>query len=110
MEANNITVTVKRYDPAKDKEPYYQDYKVPIEKGATVLSVLRYIYENLDHSLAFYYSCRIGKCAGCHVSVNGKTRLACNAIVDDDVTVEPQAGYKVLRDLVVDKTSKVASA
>ncbi|MGI6552612.1 MAG: 2Fe-2S iron-sulfur cluster-binding protein [Bacillota bacterium] len=109
MEAKTVNIKVKRYDPSKDKEPYYQTYEVPIEKGATVLSALRYIYENLDHSLVFYYSCRIGKCVGCHVSVDGKTRLACNTIVDKDVTLEPQAGYKVVRDLVVDKSEKVGA-
>ena len=102
MKTKTIKIEVKRYDPTTDEGSYYQTYEVPIEKGSTVLSVLRYIYENLDHSLAFYYSCRIGKCAGCHVSVNGKTRLACTAVVDKDITLEPQTGYRVVRDLVVD--------
>lgn len=102
-----VKIKVKRYDPSGAKEPYYQTYEVPIEKGATVLSVLRYIYEKIDHSLVFYYSCRIGKCAGCQVSVDGKTKLACNTIVDSDVTLEPQKGYKVVRDLVVDKDEKL---
>lgn len=104
MEQKIVNIKVKRFDPSKDAEPYFKAYEVEVEKGATVLSVLRHIYEKLDHSLAFYYSCRIGKCVGCHVSVNGKTRLACNTIVDSDITLEPQPGFKVVKDLVVDKT------
>ena len=71
------------------------------------MSVLRELYETQDHSLAFYYSCRIGKCAGCQVKVNGKVRLACIEVVTGDIVLEPQPGYKVIRDLYVDKSQKL---
>ncbi len=100
-----VTVKIQRFDPSEDREPYYASYEVPMTKGLTVLSAMRYIYENLDHSLAYYDSCRIGKCAGCHVKVNGHTHLACNALVTGDIVLEPQGGYTVIRDLVVDKRS-----
>ncbi|MGI9861479.1 2Fe-2S iron-sulfur cluster-binding protein [Moorella naiadis] len=96
-----IKIKVQRFDPAVDKEPNYQEYTVPYAKGTTVMSALRYIYENLDHSLAYYASCRIGKCAGCHVRVNGNTKLACTTIIEGNVTIEPKKG-KVIRDLVVE--------
>lgn len=99
---DKITLKIQRFDPATDKAPYFQEYTIPYTQGTTVMSAIRYIYENLDHSLAFYISCRIGKCAGCHVKVNGKTRLACTTVIDDDVTLEPKAG-KVIRDLVVEQ-------
>lgn len=107
MDKKTVTITIRRFDPLRDSEPLYQKYTIAIEKGATVLSVLRDLYEQQDHSLAFYYSCRIGKCAGCQVTVNGKTCLACNTIVDGDITLEPQKGYKVVKDLYVDKEQKV---
>ncbi|MCL5075212.1 MAG: 2Fe-2S iron-sulfur cluster-binding protein [Chloroflexi bacterium] len=101
MEKANSKIVVQRFDPSADKEPYYQEYEIPYSKGTTVLSALRYIYENLDRSLAFYSSCRIGKCAGCHIKVDGRTRLACTAVIEDDVTLEPKKGT-VIRDLVVE--------
>jgi succinate dehydrogenase/fumarate reductase-like Fe-S protein len=107
MEKQMIKVTIKRFDPAKGGEPYLQDYEVGIEKGATVLSVFRDIYEQQDHSLALYYSCRLGKCAGCQVKVNGKVRLACTEVVTGDIVLEPQPGYAVVKDLYVDKGEKI---
>ena len=98
-------VSVFRFHPGVDKAPRYQTYKVPFEEGRSVLGVLKYIYENQDSSLAFYNSCRIGKCTGCHVKVNGKTRLACTTVVEEeDLLLEPMPGYRVVRDLVVDRT------
>ncbi len=107
MENQKIKVTIKRFEPANSSEPYLQTYETDIENGATVLSILRDLYEHQDHSLAFYYSCRIGKCAGCQVKVNGKVRLACTEVVTGDIMLEPQPGYAVIKDLYVDKTRKI---
>jgi len=109
MDKQIIKVTIKRFDPESGSEPYFQTYETGIEKGATVLSVLRDIYEQQDHSLAFYYSCRIGKCVGCQVMVNSKVRLACTEIVNGDIVLEPQKGYKVVKDLYVDKKSRITN-
>ncbi len=98
-------VKVFRTDPKDPSKTGYDTFTVPFEKGQSILGVLKYIYENLDPSLAFYNSCRIGKCTGCHVRVNRKTRLACTTIADGkDLVLEPLPGYPVVRDLVVDKT------
>ncbi|MEW6524415.1 MAG: 2Fe-2S iron-sulfur cluster-binding protein [Bacillota bacterium] len=102
----HVTVRVRRHNPGLEGEPYFQQYTVPLDRGATVLSVLRYIYEELDRSLAYYCSCRIGRCAGCHVSVNGKTRLACTTAVRGDLVLEPMPGYPVVKDLVVDGAAR----
>lgn len=99
-----VTVRIGRFDPSISQEAMFQQFDVPVKKGATVLSVLRYIYENLDRSLAFYSSCRIGRCAGCHVIVNGKTCLACTTPVDGDLVLEPLHNFPVIKDLAVDRT------
>lgn len=98
----NVEVKIRRYDPhQKGAKPYYQSYKVPVETGMSVLNVLTYIYENLDHSLGFYYSCRIGKCTGCHVVVNGKVKLACVTPASGNMKIDPFPRHKIIRDLVV---------
>ena len=41
-----INVKVFRFDPSVDKEPRYQTYQVPFEKGMSAMSALDYIYQN----------------------------------------------------------------
>jgi len=40
-------------------------YQVPVGEGMTVLDGLHYIKDNLDPSLAWRYSCRMGICGSC---------------------------------------------
>lgn len=106
-EVQTITVKVRRADPdVNGGEVTYRSYTVPLEPGATVLSILRYITENIDRTLSYYRSCRIGKCAGCRMVVNGKTRLACTTPVTGDITLEPLPGYPLIKDLVVDLSAE----
>jgi succinate dehydrogenase/fumarate reductase iron-sulfur protein len=99
----HISVKIKRFNPVEDKAPHFDTFEVPLEEGSSVLQVLNYIYEHLDSSLGFYASCRIGKCKGCHVQVNGKGRMACTTIVTGDLMLEPLPKYKVVKDLLVDR-------
>ena len=103
--AKTYTVKLERYNPDADKEPYYDNFQVPIEEGWSLLNVLAYIYEELDHSVGYYGSCRGGKCVACHVKVNGKTRLACTEIAGrEDMTIEPLPSVRdtFIRDVVLD--------
>jgi succinate dehydrogenase/fumarate reductase iron-sulfur protein len=101
-EVRKASVKIFRFDPSKDKEPRYDIYSVPLVENMSVLGVLSYIYENLDPSLAFYFSCRDGKCGGCTMLVNGKAVLACQALANEDMTIEPLPKRKIIRDLVVE--------
>jgi succinate dehydrogenase / fumarate reductase iron-sulfur subunit len=107
MDSTNKSISVKifRSDPKDTSKFRYDTFSVPYEKGQSILGVLKYIYETFDSSLAFYNSCRIGKCTGCHIKVNGTTRLSCTTVSDGgDLVLEPLPGYQVVRDLVVDRT------
>ncbi len=97
-----IKVKILRFNPTSDKESYYKEYDVPFGKGLTVLMVLNHIYENIDKSIAYYYSCRTGKCGGCTLMINGKAVQSCVAPVDGNIVVEPMRGFEVIKDLVVD--------
>jgi succinate dehydrogenase/fumarate reductase-like Fe-S protein len=105
-----INVEVQRFDPQTEPEPRIQRYEVPIEEGWTALTVLHYIYENLDSTLAYYSSCRLGKCAGCDCIVNGKVRLTCTYQVNGDLRMEPTRAYALVRDLLVDKSKRLRGA
>ncbi len=95
-----IEVTCFRFDPATDEGPHRQNYRVPIEGITSVLNILEYIQKNLDPSLAYYDCCRRGLCGKCPVKVNGVKGLACEMVVDGDITIEPISEEKVQRDLV----------
>jgi len=99
------TVRVLRFDPDKDKKPYFQEYQVPARGGMTVLEGLFYIQRRLDPSLAFRFSCRGSVCGSCAMNINGRNRLACETQVSSlrgVIKARPLGHFKVLRDLVVD--------
>jgi len=97
----DLTVKVKRFDPDKDKEPYYLTYTVKVNDGARVLHVLHAIHDTLDPTLSYRYSCASGQCGSCAVRVNGEPVLACMEEAKDNSTIEP-INLSVKKDLVVD--------
>ncbi len=95
MSTNYLTVYIKR-------DSQWVQYKVPSAGEMTVLGVLDYIYEEIDSSLAYYKSCRIGTCKGCWVEVNGKSALSCRVLAEDSMRIAPLKDRTIIRDLVVD--------
>ena len=102
--SDNAIVKIRRFDPTAEQEPHYETYEVPPEawNGLKVTDALRYIYENLDHSLSFREPCDQRMCGGCVVSVNNKTVMACDALAEKEMLIEPAANHKVLKDLIVE--------
>ena len=104
MEKSEISVRIFRFDPKTETKPTFSDYKLPYSRGATILGVLRYIYENVDRTLAFRdYHCAAQICGGCRVKVNGKVVKACNEGIQPGavLTIEPFDRKRVIRDLAV---------
>ena len=102
MSDKMIQVKVFRFDPSADKEPRYQTYQVPLEKGMSAMTALDYIYQHLDGTLSYYdhAACDLGICARCTGVINGKPGLFCQTILQGDVTLEPTSKDRVLKDLV----------
>jgi succinate dehydrogenase / fumarate reductase iron-sulfur subunit len=104
-----INFHVTRFNPETDQTPYVKTYQVPVREGMTVLEGLHYIKENLDASLAWRYSCRMGICGSCGMLLNGRATLACNTqilhISTTDLTVGPLPNFDIIRDLVPDLTT-----
>ena len=100
-----VELKVHRFDP-NSKKTYVSTYKVPVRKGTSVLEALQYIRDNLDETLAFRHSCRMGICGSCGMNINGKPMLACyTQVLDlnaDSLVIEPLASAPVIKDLVVD--------
>jgi succinate dehydrogenase / fumarate reductase iron-sulfur subunit len=103
-----MLVSVYRYNPETDREPYMQDVEIALPEGKDlmVLDVLNLIKEN-DQSLSYRRSCREGVCGSDGVNMNGKNGLACITPISEvaangKLVVRPLPGLPVVRDLVVD--------
>lgn len=99
-----VTLHVKRYNPAVDDAPYVTSHDVPWKEFLTVLQALQYVNEHYE-PVNFDYSCRGGLCGRCGVCLDGRPVLACYVTLEPgEHTVEPLAGFPVIRDLTVDRS------
>ena len=104
-----LTVSVYRYNPEIDSEPYMQDFSFDDEgKDMMVLDVLEKL-KMIDPTLVFRRSCREGVCGSDGVNISGKNGLACitplsEAVRDNKLVIRPLPGLPVVRDLVIDMT------
>lgn len=108
--ADKITLEIARYSPETDAKPHFQSYEVPVSKEWVVLDALNYIKDNVDGSLTYRWSCRMGICGSCGMMVNGEPRLTCATFLSayahnaNKVRVEPLRYFPVVRDLVTELT------
>ena len=105
--ADQITLHVARYRPEEEAAPTFQEYVVPCPKEWVVLDGLNYVKDRLDGTLSYRWSCRMGICGSCGMTVNGEPKLTCATFLADyapgPVRVEPLRNFPVIRDLVVRK-------
>jgi fumarate reductase iron-sulfur subunit len=104
--ADMITMQVTRYRPEQDAQPTVQEYQVPLRKYWAVLDGLNHIKDHQDGTLSYRWSCRMGICGSCGMTVNGDPKLTCATFLTDygpgPVRVEPLRNFPVIRDLVVE--------
>lgn len=105
---STVFVSLYRYNPETDTEPYMQDVQVEIPEGKDmmVLDVLQQIKEQ-DPSIAYRRSCREGVCGSDGMNMNGRNGLACithvsSIVKNNRLVLRPLPGLPVIRDLVVD--------
>ncbi len=110
--ADTISLEVTRYRPEEEAEPTFQTYEVPLKKEWVVLDALNYIKDQLDGSLSYRWSCRMGICGSCGMMVNGEPKLTCatflNEYLPGPIRVEPLRYFPVVRDLVIDMSDFLA--
>jgi fumarate reductase iron-sulfur subunit len=106
--AETIALEVTRYCPDQESEPTSQRFEVPFREDWVVLDALNYIKDQLDGSLSYRWSCRMGVCGSCGVMVNGEPKLTCATFLSHympgPVRVEPLRYFPVVRDLVIEMT------
>ena len=103
-----LKVSLYRYNPETDAEPYMQSVEVDTGgKDLMVLDVLE-LLKAQDPSLAYRRSCREGVCGSDGMNMNGKNGLACVTALSEalkggnELILRPLPGLPVIRDLVID--------
>jgi fumarate reductase iron-sulfur subunit len=106
---DTVIVEVQRFSPESDLAPHVEAFEVPYRPDWMVLDALNYIKDQLDGSLTFRWSCRMGICGSCGMIINGREWLACEKRISEFISVGPiRVGplqhFPVIRDLVIDMT------
>lgn len=100
-----MKIDIQKYDPSVDSEPYFVSYDIEHTDKMTVLEAIQAVHEN-GEVICFDYSCHGRMCGRCSVMLDGTPVLACCTPIDDAAhSIEPLAGFPVLRDLIVDKST-----
>ena len=114
--ARKVRVRILRQDVAGG-ESYWERFEVPHEPNMNVISVLQKIAALARAQdgrqvapVAWDCSCLEEVCGSCTMLINGRTRMACSALVDKllaedggEIELKPMSKFPVVRDLVVDR-------
>jgi fumarate reductase iron-sulfur subunit len=99
--SDTIILEVARFHPERDAEPSYESFEVPLRGDWMVLDGLNYIKDQLDGSLAFRWSCRMGICGSCGMMVNDVPKLTCETLLTEfapgPVRIGPQVRPWIVR-------------
>jgi fumarate reductase iron-sulfur subunit len=85
----------------------YRTYEVPQRESQTVLDIVTFVQREIDPTLAYRFSCRVGVCGSCAMTVNGRPRWTCRThvakvIQDGRIEIGPLANLPVIKDLTTD--------
>lgn len=108
--SDSYTITIKKFDPSLDAEPQETTYTVPDDPEfapMTALKALHYINRFIE-PVAYDFNCRRGTCGRCSIMIDGEPKLACLMPLSGRHRFEPLHGFRVIRDLVVDKKEAYA--
>jgi succinate dehydrogenase / fumarate reductase iron-sulfur subunit len=111
-----VRVRVLRQDVAGG-ESYWERFEVPYVPNMNVISVLQQIAALARSQdgrrvapVAWDCNCLEEVCGSCTMLINGRTRMACSALVDrliaedgEEIELRPMSKFPVVRDLVVDR-------
>lgn len=99
----NMTISLWR----GGKSGAFKTYAVPARANQTVLDVVTWVQRNLDPTLSYRFSCRVGMCGSCAMTVNGHPRWTCRThvskvIQNNALEIAPLANMPVIKDLAAD--------
>ena len=113
--ANNKTVIIKikRQDTPK-AQSHWEEFELTHKPGMNVISSLMEIAANpvtrdgkATTPITYDSNCLEEVCGSCAMLINGRTRMACSALIDkleQPIRLEPFTKFPVIRDLAVDRS------
>ncbi len=109
---NTIDVKVKR-QLTPDSAPFWEEFSLPYRPNMNLIAVLQEIAANpvtrdgkASVPITYDSNCLEEVCGACAMVVNGKSRQACTALIDQleqPVRLEPLSKFPVVRDLTVNR-------
>ena len=113
MPDKQIVFKIKRQSDPQSKA-YWEEFAIPYRPNMNVISVLMEIALNpvtrdgkASTPVVYDSNCLEEVCGSCAMLINGRTRMACSALVDNlqqPITLEPFSKFPVVRDLSVDRS------
>jgi succinate dehydrogenase / fumarate reductase iron-sulfur subunit len=113
MAHKSIILRIKRQNDPQSN-PVWEEFEIPYRPNMNVTSVLMEIAlspvtrDGKTTTPIFYDSnCLEEICGSCAMRINGRTRMACSALVDQldqPIVLEPFGKFPVVRDLAVDRS------
>jgi succinate dehydrogenase / fumarate reductase iron-sulfur subunit len=102
---------------APGEESYWERFEIPYVENMNVISILQRVAAAAQSQdgrrvapVAWDCNCLEEVCGSCTMLINGRTRMACSALVDklldeggDEIELRPMSKFPVVRDLVVDR-------
>ncbi len=105
MAEPRMTLEILRYRPEAEHTPTLQRYEVPYHQDWVVLDAINYLKDQVDGTLSYRWSCRMGVCGSCGMMINGEPTLACAVYLKSyypaPIRVEPLANFPIERDLII---------
>lgn len=96
-----------------EEKPYKEEFKLQYRENMNVISGLMEIQRNPVNAkgetttpVAWEANCLEEVCGACSMTINGKPRQSCTALVDkleQPIHLEPMHTFPVMKDLVVDR-------
>jgi succinate dehydrogenase / fumarate reductase iron-sulfur subunit len=113
MANKSIIIRVKR-QAEPNSSSFWEEFEIPYRPNMNVISVLMEIAANpvtkdgkASTPITYDSNCLEEICGSCAMLINGKTQMACSALIDklpQPITLEPFTKFPVIRDLAVDRS------
>ncbi len=113
MANKSIVLKIKRQN-GPQQAASWEEFEIPYRPNMNVTSVLMEIAANpvtrdgkTTTPVTYDSNCLEEICGSCAMRINGRTRMACSALVDQleqPIVLEPFSKFPVIRDLAVDRS------
>ena len=113
MAEKSIVIKVKRQQ-GPNASSQWEEFEIPYRPNMNITSVLMEVAANpvtrdgkATTPVTYDSNCLEEICGSCAMLINGRTRMACSALVDQldqPIKLEPFSKFPVIRDLAVDRS------